>query len=81
MGVTGIFASGKGTVCAMFNDLGAEVIDTDLLAREIMEPGSPVLSQIESVFGNEFIDSNGSLKRREFGNFVFKNDKEQNWYC
>ncbi len=74
VGVTGIFASGKGTVCAMFNDLGAEVIDTDLLAREIMEPGSPVLSQIESVFGNEFIDSNGSLKRREFGNFVFKNE-------
>jgi dephospho-CoA kinase len=74
VGVTGIFASGKGTVCSMFGELGAEVIDTDLLAREIMEPGSRVLSQLESIFGKNFIDSDGFLKRRELANFVFKNE-------
>ena len=74
VGVTGIFASGKGTVCAMFCELGAEVIDTDLLAREIMEPGGPVLTQIELIFGKVFIDNGGYLKRRELANFVFKNE-------
>lgn len=74
VGVTGIFASGKGTVCAIFNELGAEVIDTDLLAREIMEPGSPVLSEIESIFGKEFIDKDGSLHRRKLANHVFKDE-------
>jgi len=74
IGVTGIFASGKGTVCAMFGELGAEVIDTDLLAREIMEPGSVVISQIESVFGQQFIDKDGSLKRRKLANHVFKDE-------
>ena len=73
-GVTGIFASGKGTVCAMFEELGAEVIDTDLLAREIMDPGSQVISQIETIFGQEFIDKDGSLKRRELANYVFKDE-------
>lgn len=72
IGVTGIFASGKGTVCGMFQELGAEVIDTDILAREIMEPGGEVLAKIESEFGAEFINGDGSLKRREFGAVVFR---------
>ena len=72
IGVTGIFASGKGTVCRMFEDLGAEVIDTDLLARDIIEPGSDVLKQIALEFGAEFINEDGSLKRREFGAVVFR---------
>jgi dephospho-CoA kinase len=72
IGVTGIFASGKGTVCGMFEELGAEVIDTDLLAREIMEPGSDVLKQVALEFGAEFIHEDGSLKRREFGAVVFR---------
>ncbi len=72
IGVTGIFASGKGTVCGMFEELGAEVIDTDLLAREIMEPGSDVLKEIASEFGAEFLHEDGSLKRREFGAVVFR---------
>lgn len=72
VGVTGIFASGKGTVCGMFEELGAEVIDTDILAREIMEPGSDVLKKISFEFGSEFISGDGSLKRREFGAVVFR---------
>ncbi len=72
IGVTGIFASGKGTVCELFAQLGAEVIDTDILAREIMEPGQEGLSALVNAFGEDFLDNEGRLKRREFGIYVFE---------
>ena len=71
IGVTGIFASGKGTVCEMFRELGAGVVDTDLVAREIMEPGSAGLKKVVEEFGDSFINSDGSLDRRGFANHVF----------
>ena len=76
VGVTGIFASGKGTVCEMFGELGAEIIDTDIIAREIMEPGHEVLKRIVERFGSEFINSDGSLDRRGFANSVFGNHEK-----
>lgn len=72
VGVTGIFASGKGTVCAMFGELGAGVIDTDILAREIMEPGREGLRVLVEEFGDGFLDEEGRLDRRRFANHVFK---------
>jgi dephospho-CoA kinase len=71
IGVTGIFASGKGTVCEMFRELGAEIIDTDIIAREIMEPGQDGLNKVIECFGSGFINSNGTLDRRGFANSVF----------
>jgi dephospho-CoA kinase len=71
VGVTGIFASGKGTVCELFRDLGASVIDTDLIAREIMEPGKKGLQDLIHEFGDSFIKSDGTLDRRAFANYVF----------
>jgi len=71
VGVTGIFASGKGTVCELFRELGASVIDTDLIAREIMEPGKKGLQDLIHEFGDSFIKSNGTLDRRAFANYVF----------
>lgn len=76
IGVTGIFASGKGTVCGMFSELGAEVIDTDIVAREIMEPGQDGLNRIIEKFGPEFINSDGTLDRRGFANSVFGDDEK-----
>ena len=76
IGVTGIFASGKGTVCEMFRELGAEIIDTDIIAREIMEPGQEALQQIVARFGTEFINSDGTLDRRGFANSVFGNNEK-----
>jgi dephospho-CoA kinase len=76
IGVTGIFASGKGTVCEMFRELGAEVIDTDIIAREIMEPGQDALKQIIERFGTEFINSDGTLNRRGFANSVFGDNEK-----
>ena len=76
VGVTGIFASGKGTVCEMFGELGALIIDTDIIAREIMEPGHEVLKRIIDAFGSEFINSDGTLDRRGFANSVFGNHEK-----
>ena len=50
IGVTGIFASGKGTVCAMFEELGARVIDTDIIARDVVEPGTDGLKMLVDEF-------------------------------
>ena len=71
IGVTGIFASGKGTVCRFFKDLGAEIIDTDIIAREIVKPQSKGWKKIKEIFGDKFIASDGYLKRRELANFIF----------
>ncbi|MCP4132695.1 MAG: dephospho-CoA kinase [bacterium] len=71
IGVTGIFASGKGTVCELFGELGAEVIDTDIVAREIVEPGSTGLNEIINEFGKGFILEDGTLDRRRFANSIF----------
>lgn len=71
IGVTGIFASGKGTVCAMFHELGAEVIDTDIIAREIAEPGSAGLAALVKEFGAHILNSDGTLNRRGLANYVF----------
>lgn len=71
IGVTGIFASGKGTVCEMFRELGAKVIDTDILAREVVEPGSIGLKKLVEEFGNNILNSDGALNRRGFANSVF----------
>jgi dephospho-CoA kinase len=69
--VTGSYATGKGTVCAMFSELGAIEIDTDSIAREIVEPGMETLSRIVEAFGKEFLNSDGSLNRRALGKHVF----------
>lgn len=73
-GVTGLFASGKGTVCSMFAELGAVVIDTDLIAREILEPGSTGLNLIINEFGKKFLDADGNFIRKEFADYVFKDE-------
>lgn len=72
IGVTGIFASGKGTVCGMFEELGARVIDTDIIARDIVEPGTEGLRRLVEEFGPGILADDGSLDRRGFANTVFK---------
>jgi dephospho-CoA kinase len=72
IGVTGIFASGKGTVCSMFEELGAGVVDTDIIAREIMEPGQDAFTAVVNEFGSSFLSADGSLDRRAFADYIFK---------
>jgi len=76
VGVTGIFASGKGTVCGMFEELGARVVDTDIIAREVVEPGQKGLQRIVDEFGDDFLKSDGSLDRIKFALHIFIDKKK-----
>ncbi|MDX2457751.1 MAG: dephospho-CoA kinase [Gammaproteobacteria bacterium] len=63
VGLTGGIGSGKTTVAKGFNALGVPVIETDQLARELVEPGQPALNEIITVFGKNCITADGQLKR------------------
>ncbi len=59
IGLTGGIASGKSTVADMFAELGATIIDTDVIAREVVAPGQPALDDIAAAFGESLIDDDG----------------------
>jgi len=71
LGLTGGIGSGKTMVGTMFTELGAELIDADQLAREVVEPGQPALDEIATSFGREILLPNGRLDRRKLGGIVF----------
>ena len=72
VGLTGGIASGKSTVADMFAALGVEVIDTDLLAREVVMPGQPALREISDAFGPQVLQADGTLDRRAMRELVFR---------
>jgi dephospho-CoA kinase len=69
--LTGGIASGKSTVGQLFMALGARLIDTDQIARDIVAPPSPVLDQIVQRFGHVVLDEHGQLKRRQLRDIIF----------
>ena len=73
--LTGGIASGKTLISDEFARLGVPVIDTDVIAREIVEPGQPALEEIKDVFGPKIIDANGQLKRSYLRALIFSNLK------
>ena len=72
LGVTGGIASGKTTVANMLEELGAPIIDFDLLARQVVEPGQPAFKDIIAYFGDDVIDKNGTLDRKRISGIVFR---------
>lgn len=74
-GLTGGIASGKSTVARILGELGATLIDADLLARQVVEPGSPALAEIAERFGPEVIGDDGHLDRKKLGAIVFGDDE------
>jgi dephospho-CoA kinase len=72
VGVTGGIACGKTTVSKMLEELGAPVIDFDLIARQVVEPGTPALAKIVDYFGRQVLQSDGSLDRRKVSDLVFR---------
>lgn len=72
IGLTGGIASGKSTISALLKKMGAKIIDADEIAREIVQPGSPTLLEIEQRFGSELINQDGSLNRKALGEKVFR---------
>lgn len=71
IGLTGNIACGKSLVSSMLDELGAESIDADNVAHEIMAPGSDVLASIADRFGTSVLDDDGSLNRPILGRIVF----------
>ncbi len=71
LGVTGNIASGKSTVTAMLAERGTIVIDSDLVYRELVTPGKPLLAAIADRFGSDVIAADGSLDRAALGAIVF----------
>ncbi|WP_028635781.1 dephospho-CoA kinase [Nocardioides sp. URHA0032] len=76
VGLTGGIASGKSTVSEMLAELGATIIDGDVLAREVVDKGTPGLAQVVEAFGPEILTDQGDLDRPKLGRIVF-NDEAQ----
>ena len=71
LGLTGGIGSGKSMVARMFAQLGADVIDADQLAREVVEPGQPALEEIAAAFGQEILLPDGRLNRGKLAGIIF----------
>jgi len=71
VGLTGGIATGKSTVDAVLHALGAVIIDADVLAREVVEPGEPAFAEIAAEFGATVLGPDGRLDRKALGAIVF----------
>jgi dephospho-CoA kinase len=71
VGLTGGLATGKSTVSDILRGLGCVVLDADVLAREVVEPGQPALAAIAAEFGGEVLRADGTLDRKHLGAIVF----------
>jgi dephospho-CoA kinase len=71
VGLTGGIGSGKSTVSTMLAARGAEIIDADVITREVQQPGSAVVAAIAARFGGELLDDNGALRRAALADIVF----------
>jgi dephospho-CoA kinase len=71
--LTGGIATGKSHVRARFEELGVPTIDSDVLAREAVQPGTAGLAAVIARFGPDIVDASGTLDRRRLGGIVFNN--------
>lgn len=71
IGLTGGMGTGKSTVAGLLRKRGLPVVDADLIAREVVEPGTSGLEEIVKVFGRGVLDQNGRLDRKRLGQIVF----------
>jgi dephospho-CoA kinase len=69
--LTGGIASGKTTVADLFAARGVPLIDTDVIAREVVEPGQPALTAVAQAFGSDVLDRDGRLDRRRLREIIF----------
>lgn len=77
VGLTGGIGTGKSTVSSMFKQRNIPIIDADVIAREVLNIYPEIIKNINLAFGKEFIDEDGQLKRREFGNYIFQDEKKR----
>lgn len=79
VGVTGGIGSGKTTVANLFAEKGIEVIDADVIARQVVEPGTEGLKAIAEKFGATMLNQDGTLNRTALREHVFSHPQDKNW--
>jgi len=79
LGLTGGIGSGKSAVSSIFEELGIQVVDADIVAREVVEPGSVGLTKITAHFGDEILTNNGTLDRAKLRAIIFANESQKQW--
>ncbi|MEM0514943.1 dephospho-CoA kinase [Pseudoalteromonas sp. YIC-827] len=79
LGLTGGIGSGKSSASKFFAELGIEVVDADLVARQVVEPGSPALNAIVKRHGESILDTHGALNRARLRKIVFSDNSEKLW--
>ncbi|WP_265462658.1 dephospho-CoA kinase [Aeromonas salmonicida] len=77
--ITGGIGSGKTTIANQFAELGIDIVDADVIAREVVEPGTPALAAIAAQFGPEVLDPQGQLDRRHLRERVFSDPDAKAW--
>jgi dephospho-CoA kinase len=76
LGLSGGIGSGKSTVSKILSDLGAVVIDADVIAKEVLLPGTSGFESAVSTFGSTILDNEGTIDRKRLAKLVFENPKE-----
>lgn len=79
VGLTGGIGSGKTAVSDLFAKKGVTIVDADVIAREVVEPGQPALKEIIERFGSEMLLPDGSLNRRALREQVFNSNEDKDW--
>lgn len=77
IGLTGGIASGKSTVSKMIQDIGIPVIDADVYAHEVVEPGEEAYEKIVTHFGESILHGDGTVDRKKLGAIIFNDEKER----
>jgi len=77
VGLTGGIATGKSTVSAMFQELGAPVVDADLIARQIIEPGKKAWKKIKETFGEDILLESGEVDRPKLNAVIFSDSENR----
>lgn len=77
LGLTGGIATGKSTVSRFFRQHDIPVVDADVIAREVVEPGTDGLAEIIKTFGTEILLEDGSLNRKKLGEIIFKDEDKR----
>ncbi len=76
LGLSGGIGSGKSTVSKILSDLGAVVIDADVIAKEVLLPGTSGFDSAVSTFGSTILDNEGTIDRKRLAKLVFENPKK-----
>ena len=79
VGLTGGIASGKTTVSEMFEKLGVPVVDTDVISRNLLDPGESAYERVVGHFGEQVLAADGAIDRRALRALVFSDSQQKSW--